>query len=57
MRGSQVLATMSLRYFGAAITELEAVRRYLPAMQRAAQAIADAVLASEPAAMSDPRRR
>jgi IclR family mhp operon transcriptional activator len=56
MRGSQVLATMSLRYFGAAITEAEAARRYLPSLQQAARAIADAVVPSEPEPTRDPRR-
>lgn len=50
MRGSQVLAAMSLRYFGAATTEAEAARRYLTALQQAARAIADAVVKTMSAA-------
>jgi len=40
--GERVLATITLRYIGSAITEREAARRYLVSMERAAAAIAAA---------------
>lgn len=40
--GEHVLATMTMRYIGSALTEREAVRRYLVSMQRAAEAISAA---------------
>jgi IclR family transcriptional regulator, mhp operon transcriptional activator len=41
-QGSRVLGAMSLRYLGAALSEAEAVRRYLRPLQRTARAIAEA---------------
>lgn len=40
--GERVLATMTLRYIGSALTEAEVARRYLSSMQRAADGIAAA---------------
>lgn len=40
MEGGRVAAALTMRYFGSAMTEEDAVRRYLAAMQDAAKAIA-----------------
>lgn len=45
-RKDRVLATITMRYIGSALTEPEAVRRYLASMQRAAEGIATAASAS-----------
>jgi IclR family mhp operon transcriptional activator len=47
-RKDRVLATITVRYIGSALTEREAVRRYLASMRRAAEAIA---IASGPSAV------
>lgn len=39
MQGNQVVATLTMRYFGSAMTEEEAARRYLTPMRAAADAI------------------
>lgn len=44
--GEHVLATMTLRYIGSALTEQEAARRYLVPMWRGAESIAAATAAS-----------
>jgi hypothetical protein len=46
MRGGRVLATMTMRYIGSALTEQEAARRYLGSMQHAADGIAAASVPS-----------
>jgi IclR family mhp operon transcriptional activator len=48
MEGERVIAAMTMRYFGSALTEEEAARRYLSSMQSAAEAIA-ATLTEGPA--------
>lgn len=46
MRGARVLATMTMRYIGAALTEQDAARRYLASMRHAANGIAAASVPS-----------
>jgi IclR family mhp operon transcriptional activator len=45
LAGSRVLAAITLRYIGVALSEDEAVKRYLPSLRAAARRIAQAALA------------
>ncbi|NIJ42518.1 IclR family mhp operon transcriptional activator [Parvibaculum indicum] len=48
MNGDNVMACITMRYINSAIGEQEAVKRYLPALQRASRAIAAALADEEP---------